>query len=408
MPSEIPGSARPPTRLILYVGKGGVGKTTMAAATAVRAAELGHRTLVVSTDIAHSLGDVLQVELGAEPAEISERLFAYEVNVLDEARRSWGKMQGQLADFLKREGVSEVQADELAIMPGMEEVAALVQIRRQSRTGQFDCIVVDAAPTGETIRLLSMPDSLLWYAGRLQEWRGRLMRFVGPLLRNALPDLNVIESMTQLAERTKELRLDLTNPEQSSYRIVVTPDTMVIKEARRAETYLNLFDYPIDAVVVNRILPAANAGNAYLDAMLARQHRALAEVRSTFATLPLLEAPLSAEEPLGHAALVALAHQVFGDRDPTTVLHRGATQHIERQGDGYLLQIPMPNVEVTRLSLLKRGDELYVDVGNFRREITLPLTLAALEPGTARMRAGMLEIPFTAASPTAPVAEARR
>jgi len=408
VPLETPAAASPPTRLILYVGKGGVGKTTMAAATAVRAAALGHRTLVVSTDIAHSLGDVLQVELGAEPAEIGERLFAYEVNVLDEARRSWGKMQGQLADFLKREGVTEVQADELAIMPGMEEVAALVQIRRQSRTGQFDCIVVDAAPTGETIRLLSMPDSLLWYAGRLQEWRGRLMRFVGPLLRNALPDLNVIESMTQLAERTKELRQDLTNPERSSYRIVVTPDTMVIKEARRAETYLNLFDYPIDAVITNRVLPATNAGNPYLDAMLARQQRAMAEVRSTFATLPLLEAPLSAEEPLGLSALAELSQQVFGDRDPTLVLHRGATQHIERQGDGYLLQIPMPNVEVTRLSLLKRGDELYVDVGNFRREITLPLTLAALEPGTARVHAGMLEIPFSAAPAAMPAAGARR
>ena len=408
MPLETPAAASPPTRLILYVGKGGVGKTTMAAATAVRAAALGHRTLVVSTDIAHSLGDVLQVELGAEPAEIGERLFAYEVNVLDEARRSWGKMQGQLADFLKREGVTEVQADELAIMPGMEEVAALVQIRRQSRTGQFDCIVVDAAPTGETIRLLSMPDSLLWYAGRLQEWRGRLMRFVGPLLRNALPDLNVIESMTQLAERTKELRQDLTNPERSSYRIVVTPDTMVIKEARRAETYLNLFDYPIDAVITNRVLPATNAGNPYLDAMLARQQRAMAEVRSTFATLPLLEAPLSAEEPLGLSALAELSQQVFGDRDPTLVLHRGPTQHIERQGDGYLLQIPMPNVEVTRLSLLKRGDELYVDVGNFRREITLPLTLAALEPGTARVHAGMLEIPFSAAPAAMPAAGARR
>jgi len=408
VPLETPAAASPPTRLILYVGKGGVGKTTMAAATAVRAAALGHRTLVVSTDIAHSLGDVLQVELGAEPAEIGERLFAYEVNVLDEARRSWGKMQGQLADFLKREGVTEVQADELAIMPGMEEVAALVQIRRQSRTGQFDCIVVDAAPTGETIRLLSMPDSLLWYAGRLQEWRGRLMRFVGPLLRNALPDLNVIESMTQLAERTKELRQDLTNPERSSYRIVVTPDTMVIKEARRAETYLNLFDYPIDAVITNRVLPATNAGNPYLDAMLARQQRAMAEVRSTFATLPLLEAPLSAEEPLGLSALAELSQQVFGDRDPTLVLHRGPTQHIERQGDGYLLQIPMPNVEVTRLSLLKRGDELYVDVGNFRREITLPLTLAALEPGTARVHAGMLEIPFSAAPAAMPAAGARR
>lgn len=394
MANDVSTGASPTTRLILYVGKGGVGKTTMAAATAVRAAALGHRTLVVSTDIAHSLGDVLKVELGPDPEEIAANLFAYEVNVLEEARRSWGKVQGQISDFLRREGMSDVQADELAIVPGMEEVASLVQIRRESRSGKYDCIVVDAAPTGETVRLLSMPDSLLWYAGRLQEWRGRLMRFVGPLFRTALPDLNVIETLTQVAERTKELRQDLTNPEHSSYRIVVTPDTMVLKEARRAETYLNLFDYPIDAVVVNRILPADSAGNAYLDAMLTRQQSALSEIHVAFATLPVLEAPLTPDEPLGLPALSAMAHSVFGHRDPTDILHRGATQRIERQENGYLLKIPMPNVEVGRLSLLKRGDELYVDVGNFRREITLPMTLAALEPGTARLRAGMLEIPF--------------
>src|SRR5438105_10859051 len=210
------------TRLILYVGKGGVGKTTMAAATAVRAAEMGHHTLVVSTDIAHSLGDVLDTPLGAEPQEVADRLDAQEINVLEEVRRTWGRFQDKLADFLRREGISEVQADELAIIPGMEEVAALVQIGRKSRTGDYDCIVVDAAPTGETIRLLSMPESFQWYAGRIDAWRAGLTRYVGPLLRRALPDLNLVDIAAELAARVRDLRDVLTDAQCSSYRLVVT------------------------------------------------------------------------------------------------------------------------------------------------------------------------------------------
>lgn len=382
------------TRLILYAGKGGVGKTTIAASTAARAAARGHRTLVVSTDIAHSLGDVLQADLGNDPRQVGERLFAQEINVLEEARRSWGKVQTHMADFLRKEGVPDVQADELAIMPGMEEVAALVQIGRMLRSGQYDCVVVDAAPTGETIRLLSMPESFLWYAGRFQAWRGRLMRYVGPFLRGALPDLNIIDVMGALAHRIRDLRGALTDARYSSYRIVVTPNSMVLKEARRAETYLNLFGYPVDAVILNRILPPQPAGNLYIDAMTASQDRALMEITQSFATIPIFRAPLSADEPLGVAALEALGCEVFGDRDPTEVMHVGPSQQVEKQEHGYLLRIPIPNVEIDRLSLTKRGDELYVDVGNVRREVTLPNALATLEPGTARMRDGMLEIPF--------------
>jgi arsenite-transporting ATPase len=389
------------TRLILYVGKGGVGKTTAAAATAVRAAELGHRTLVISTDIAHSLGDVLDTELGAEPREVGKNLDAQEVNVLEEMRRSWGTVQAHLSELLRREGMSEIQADELAVMPGMDEVAALVQIGRKIRSREYDCIVVDAAPTGETIRLLSTPESFQAYAGRLQGWRGRILGIAGPFLRNALPDLNVVDVLSRLASRIKELRQVLTDPKQSSYRIVVTPDRMVLKEALRAETYLNVFDYPIDAVILNRLLPSEKTGNAYLDALSARQQVLAADIRSAFATLPIFEAPLSPEEPMGQAALARLARTVFGDRDPTEVMHHGPTQRIiADEHGGYVLHLPMPNAEIGKLSLLKRGDALYVDLGNVRREITLPTTLAALEPGMAHLRAGVLEVPFV--RPTEP------
>ena len=384
-----------PARLILYVGKGGVGKTTLAAATAIRTATLGHRTLVVSTDLAHSLGDVLNLELGDSPRQVADRLYAQEVNVLEEVRRSWGKVQAHLADFLRQEGMPEIQADELAILPGMEEVAALIQIERTGRTGAYDCMVVDAAPTGETIRLLSLPESFQWYAGRISEWRGRLARLAGPLLSSVLPDLRVVDVMTQLATRVKTLRAALIDPRRSSYRLVLTPDRTVLREAQRAETYLNLFEYPVDAVLVNRLLAPSSSGDSYLDALVARQRRTMHEIRAAFASLPLFEVPLTADEPVGIDALARLAEGVFADRDPVQVLHVGASQRIERHGDGYVLRIPMPNVEVDRLELTKRGNELYVEVGTIRREVALPLALAALEPGIARMRAGVLEIPFT-------------
>ena len=388
--------------MILYVGKGGVGKTTLAAATSVRAAELGYRTLVVSTDLAHSLGDVLAADLGAEPQELAPNLRAQEVNVLEEVRRSWGKVQDRLSEFLRQEGMPEIQADELAILPGMEEVAALIQIERQARTGEYDCVIVDAAPTGETIRLLSLPESFQWYAARVVEWRGRLRRIAGPLLSQVLPDLSVVDVMTQLAARVKRLRAALVDPDRSSYRIVLTPDRTVLREAQRAETYLNLFDYPVDAVFANRILPESERHDPYLEALVTRQKLVQQEICRAFPNLPRFEVPLTADEPVGLHALSALARHMFAERDPVEVFHVGPSQKIDRFGDGYLLRIPMPNVEVDKLELTKHGDELYVDVGNFRRELMLPLALSTFQPGVARIREGVLEVPFVSADAQRP------
>lgn len=386
--------ANRPTRLILYVGKGGVGKTTVAAATAVRAAQLGHSILVVSTDIAHSLADALDAPVGADPTPIAPNLAAQEVNVLEEVRRSWGRVQGQLAEFLRREGMSDIQADELSVMPGMDELAALVQIGRQLRSGNYDCIIVDAAPTGETIRLLSTPEAFQSYAARIYGWRGRILGLAGPLLRGALPDLNIVDVMTHLADRVKELRATLTDPRRSSYRIVVTPDRMVLKEALRAETYLNIFNYPIDAVILNRLISPEDVGTPFMTTLLARQQAVIRDIRAAFAALPIFEAPLLAEEPIGLPALDAFARALFRDRDPTEVFHVGPTQRIEATPTGYVLEVPLPNAELDRVSLMKRGDALYIDVGNVRRELSLPATLAGLEPGRARYQHGTLVIPF--------------
>jgi arsenite-transporting ATPase len=291
----------------------------------------------------------------------------------------------------------------LAVIPGMQEVAALVRIYQQVRRSAYEVVVVDAAPTGETLRLLTMPDSLDWYASRLASLRARLNRYAGPLLRNFLPNLDIVDVVSELSERLHELREILTDSEASSYRIVLTPDRTVLKEAQRAETYLNLFGYPVDAVVINRLLPAIETDSEYFRVLFERQTVLLKEIEDSFSGIPIFRSPLKAVEPTGIEELSGLAREVFGETDPCQIFHTGPSITIEPDGDGYLLRIPIPNVELSKLALAKRGDELYVEVGSFRRLIPLPLTLAAMHPHSATMRDARLEIPFRRAPQAARV-----
>jgi arsenite/tail-anchored protein-transporting ATPase len=387
-------------RIILYLGKGGVGKTTTSAASAVRSASLGHRTLVVSTDIAHSLTDVLDHDLGDKPLQLAPNLWAQEINVLAEMRRYWESIQPMLNEALTGEGIDEVAAEELAIVPGMDEIVALAQVHELSKSGEFDAVFVDAAPTGETIRLLSMPETFPWYTERLKRLGKKIPRFARGLTRSISGSGGLLDFADRLSEQVKGLRTVLTDPEIAGYRLVVIPERMVVKEALRAQTYLNLFGYPIDAVVLNQVLPepAAESGS-YLAEMWEQQQRYIRWVEDSFSPLPILRAQRSAREVIGLAALDGLAGQLFGDTDPTTVLHRGPTQVIEPVEGGYQLRIPMPNVEAPRLSMTKKGDELYVEVGNIRREIALPRALASAEATAARLSGGYLVISFSSARP---------
>ncbi len=382
-------------RIILYLGKGGVGKTTISAATAVRSAMLGKRTLVVSTDLAHSLADCLNKPLTSEPKELAANLWAQEVNALDEMRRGWGKLQDSMSKMLRNRGIDSVMAEELALIPGMDEIVSLINIYRNAREGDFDVVVIDAAPTGETVRLLSMPDTFQWYAGRLMNLQSGTLNLARPLIKAFLPSGEILGAVQELSERVKTLREVLGNPEISSYRPVVNPERMVIKEALRAETYLALFGYPIDAVVCNRVLSKGHYQDTFTQELYHNQTKLLQQIHNTFAPLPIWEAPYYSHEILGISQLGKLADVIFGDQDPTQVYFRGQLQEITRQGDEYILRLPLPHVEMNKVLMTKKGDEMIVEIGNFKRDITLPSVLSNQEATVARFVNKALEIHFT-------------
>jgi arsenite-transporting ATPase len=395
------------------LGKGGVGKTTVAAASALRSAQLGHRTLVVSTDIAHSLADSLDVALGSQPTRVAENLYAQEINVLDEIRQHWGEMQGYVGSMLRRQGMSQAMAEEMAIIPGMEEVVSLLHINRQAQAGEFDRIIVDAAPTGETIRLLTVPESFQWYVGRMSGLGDLTLKMAGGLLRRVMPDKDPLTGLNNLVAGVKELQKVLINPQSTSYRVVLNPEKMVVKEGARAVTYLSLFNYPVDGVVVNRVLPgvesngqgeawvAAPSDDPYLRHLQEIQARYVGEIERDFYPLPILRAGWFDQEMVGLDALEVLAARLFGTRDPGEVMFVGQTQRIEEEGKDFVLTLPLPHVELDKVKLRKRGDELFVSIGNFKRELLLPTVLAHREASGATFANGMLKVRFPPGAVTA-------
>ena len=410
-------------RILLYLGKGGVGKTTTAAATALRCAQMGFRTLVVSTDIAHSLADSLDRPLQSVPTEITANLFAQEINVLDEVRKNWGTLQGYMGKVLRKQGMSKTVAEEMAIIPGMEEIFSLLHIYRHAASREFDRVIVDAAPTGETMRLLAMPESFQWYVERFFGWGETAMRLTGGLLGRLMPEQDVLAGLPKLVDDVKALQRILSDPQTTSYRVVINPEKMVIKEAARAVTYLSLFECPVDAVVVNRILPGVRMGGVdtsreggetvlqdgeaallapssdpYLRQLQVNQARYLVEIERDFYPLPILYSSWRSEEVVGFAPLRSLADEMYGQRDPGEVMFVGQVQEIEEQGNDFVLKLPLPQIELEKIRLKKRGDELFITIGNFKREYLLPAVLAQREASGAVFAGGILRIRFPCGS----------
>jgi arsenite/tail-anchored protein-transporting ATPase len=385
-----------PPRTILYTGKGGVGKTSVAAATARRCAAAGLETIVLSTDPAHSLGDSLQASLGGEPAQVGDRLWAQQVSAQDELEGNWSAVQEWLGDMLVERGVDRISAEELTVPPGMDELFSLLQIKRHHEGGRFDAVIVDCAPTGETLRLLSFPDVARWWLEKVFPARGALLAAARPLatalLDVTLPGDAVIEDVERLVRNLIAMNEILRDHEQVSVRLVMTPDRMVIDEARRTFTYLNLYGYLTDAVVVNRVFP--EEVGEYFGAWRERQQEHLADVEAAFSPVPVLRAPYFEEEVLGPGMLDRLGDAAFGDHDAAGVLHHRVTQELV-VGEGVAhLRLDLPFVQKGEVSLKKIGLEVVVRVDGHKRTLMLPPGLGDFRPAGAVLEDGRLLVTF--------------
>ncbi len=385
-------------RIILYTGKGGVGKTSTAAATALRCAELGYRTVVLSTDAAHSLSDSLEAELGPEPVPVAPNLWGQEVDIYHSIDKHWAMLQRYMAAVFSWRGVDGMLAEEIAVIPGMEEGASLLWVNQHYQDGNYDVIVVDCAPTAETLRLLGLPDVGRWWFQRLFPIGRRatlaLAPIARPLLDNMpLPDNETFEAAEKLFAELDKIHALLSNPEISSMRLVVNPEKMVIMEAQRTYTYLNLYGYVTDAIVCNRVLPPAAIGD-YFTAWLGQQERYLQMIEEAFAPLPVYTAPYFEQEVAGIPMLRRLADALFDQRDPAQVFFRGQAYRIEGSGDAYALIVPLPFTEKKDISLLQRGSELTLQAGTYRRSFVLPRALAERRVLAAKFEDHELRIEF--------------
>jgi len=385
-------------RVIIYTGKGGVGKTSVAAATAVKLAEQGYRTLILSTDAAHSLSDSFQVALGSEPVRISERLWGVEVDSLRETEKHWGAVRNWLSGLMSWANLNDITTEEMLVFPGMEELFSLLEIRRHATSGDYDAIIVDCAPTGETLRLLSYPNLLRWWLEKVFPYERRLLKVVRPVAKVVaggleLPGDNVLDSLASLVRQLEKLQKIIIDPAVTSVRVVVNPEKMVIAEARRAFTYLNLYGFNTDAIIVNRVLPA-EAGTGYWSTWRDIHLKYEEEIRNSFSPLPILRIPMMESEVYGLPMLKRIGEAAFANTDAAAVLYRGKVQEIRKEEDGYVLELVLPFVQKDQLQLSQKGDELTVQAGPYKRKVLLPRTLLGREITGARFTEQKLTIRF--------------
>ncbi len=388
-------------RLILMTGKGGVGKTSVAAATGLRCAELGYKTLVLSTDPAHSLADSFDMELGHDSRLVKPNLWAAELDALRELEGNWGAVKRYITQVLRAQGLEGVQAEELAILPGMDEIFGLVRMKRHYDEGEFDVLIIDSAPTGTALRLLSLPEVGGWYMRKfykpLQGISAALRPLVEPIFRPiagfSLPDKEVMDAPYEFYEQIEALEKVLTDNTVTSVRLVTNPEKMVIKESLRAHAYLSLYNVATDLVVANRIIPA-EVTDPFFKRWKESQEQYRQEIHSDFMPLPVKEVPLYSEEMCGLAALERLKETLYKDEDPSQVYYKENTIKIVQENNQYSLELYLPGIAKDQIQLSKTGDELNVRIGNHRRNLVLPQALAALQPSGAKMEDDYLKIKF--------------
>jgi len=380
-------------RLLLMTGKGGVGKTSVAAATGLRCAELGYRTLVLSTDPAHSLADSFDQPLDHEPRLVRPNLWGAELDALRELELNWGAV--------KRYVTEVVQAEELAVLPGMDEIFGLVRVKRHYDEGTYDVLIIDSAPTGTALRLLSIPEVAGWYMRRfykpLQGMAQVLTPVFEPIFKRvmgfSLPDQEVMDAPYEFYEQIEQLERVLTDNTRTSVRLVTNPEKMVIKESLRAHAYLSLYNVATDLVITNRILPA-DVTDPFFQKWQTSQNQYRQEIRSSFHPLPVKEVPLYPEELCGLVALERLKNTLYPDEDPTQIYYQEQTMNVTETPRGYCLELYLPGIPKDQIQLTKTGDELNIRIGNHRRNMVLPQALAGLQPHKASLENDYLKIEF--------------
>ncbi len=383
-------------RTVLYTGKGGVGKTSVAACTARRCAAAGLETLVISTDPAHSLSESLSADLGGEPVQVADHLWGQEVKAQEEMERHWSGVQEWLGEVLQERGVDRISAEELTVPPGMDELFSLLRLQAHNESGRWEAIIVDCAPTGETLRLLSFPDVARWWIDKVFPLERQILAAARPIARSlldiSLPSQAVFADIERLSQNLIAMNEILRDRDRCTIRLVMNPDKMVIGEAMRTFTYLNLYGYLTDAVIVNRLFPAG-VGD-YFAAWRRVQEEHLELVHSAFAPVPVLCAPYFEQEVVGPGMLDRLADALFSDLDPAAVLHEQITQQLEVDEQGALLKLALPFASKGDISLKQLGLELVVRVDGQKRTIMLPPALAAFHPTEATFEDGALEVRF--------------
>ncbi len=382
---------------MLFTGKGGVGKTTVAAATALRAARKGLRTLVTSTDPAHSLADSFGVPLADESTEITPNLWAEQIDAQARLEANYRDIQEHVVSLLNWMGVDSVEAEELSVIPGLDEIFSLTDMRLHAASGKYDVLIVDCAPTAETLRLLSLPEVMNWYIERIFPIQRSVTKTIRPMLTKMtsmpIPDDRIFAAVGRLHRNLESVRKLLTDEKNASVRLVVNPEKMVIAEARRTYTYLSLFGYRVDAVIANRIIPD-EVTDSYFRKWKEIHAEHLETIEESFAPVPILRAKLFEQEMVGFELLERMGEEVYGDQDGTAIMYVDNPIVVKKRGSFYVLSMHLPFAERGNLDIHRKGEELYIRVGSYKRNLILPQALQRLEVKQARFVDDGLEVRF--------------
>jgi arsenite-transporting ATPase len=390
-------------RIIFFAGKGGVGKTSVAAATGIKAAEMGHRTLIMSLDVAHSLSDIFDLEKNlldqnkGRPIEVTKKLWIQELDISEEMEKNWGAIHKYLSKLIGRTGLDEIIAEELAILPGMEEISLLLYINRYVREKEFDVIILDCAPTGESLRFISIPTALEWYIKKIFKIQRTIAKYVRPVAERVydvpLPGEDYFDAMEYLFLRLEGVDQILVDPEITSVRLVTNPEKIVLKETQRAFMYFCLYKMNIDAIIINRILPD-DVKDTYFEALKESQRQYIEKAEEYFAPTPIFYVKLFKDEILGYESLKDLADQVYGKKNPLERFFEGEPFSLVKDDGEYVLAMKLPFIAKGDLQLNKLSDELIVSVGSMRRRLSLPRQVAASKEVRARLEGRHLFIHF--------------